>query len=333
MKPLSRKFRRGLFWGLFAVFVVGTPILIGYSQGYRLDDALELIQTGGIYIHSDLANTNVFLNGEFVEDNGVLIRNTLIQDLTPNRSYELWVEKEGLQSWVKILRVQPNLVTEARVFMLPETLEWETIPATSTLRIAGTVTTASTSASSTTVVANPAHVELQTFFTSSRDQFEVEIATTTYTYVGAVRVATTTILREIQFPGWLETLASTSALSDKTMVRERDGVVAWLDNGNIHATWARTDEAAPYFFCNTTATCTPEFLIDWEEPIERYNFYPNRNDVVLVSTNRGLFAIELDNRSQRNIQVVSDTPSLDFRIDTNDVLITFDGTVFKTTSW
>jgi len=114
-------------------------------------------------------------------------------------------------------------------------------------------------------------------------------------------------------------------------VRERDGVVAWLNDGNVHATWARRDEQVPYYFCS--ATCTKQFIIDWEEPIMRYEFYPGRSDVVIVHTFRGVYAVELDGRTQRNIQPFLEDMIVDFRVRDNDTLVVFDGRTYRETSW
>ena len=163
MKPLERKTRSRLFWALVVVFIIGTPLLIGYSQGYRFNDALLLIQTGGIYLHSDMEDTTVYVNGEFVDTTGAFLRNTYIQELAPNKRYTIWVEREGYQSWVKTLPVYPNIVTEGRVLMLPTQFEWATVTASTTIQVTPATSTVpglgKPSATSTeTTVDNPEFV-------------------------------------------------------------------------------------------------------------------------------------------------------------------------------
>jgi hypothetical protein len=337
MKPLERKTRRRLFWVLVAIFIIGTPLLIGYSKGYRLNDALLLIQTGGIYIHSDMENTTVYVNGEYVDTTGAFLRNTYIQELAPNKRYTIWIEREGYQSWVKTLPVYPNLVTEARVLMLPETFEWATVTASTTISVSPTATTTITgikipnATSSETTVPNPEYRALEEFYRDDKDQFAVEVATSTYVFIKGKRIATTTTILEYQFPTWLAEVASTTLLETYDMVHERDGILAWLENGDLYATWVRPNEPQPFYFC--TATCTPTLLIDWDEPIERYEFFPNRNDVVLLGTSRGVYAVELDARSQRNIQTIVEEPGLDFRLQIDGTLVAFDGTSYRKTAW
>jgi hypothetical protein len=311
---------------MIVLFIIGTPLLIGYSMGYRLNDALSLIQTGGIYIHSDISDASVYLDGNFVENNGTFLRNTFMQDLTPGRKYTIWVEKTGYQSWTKTLQVKANLVIEARVLMLPKTFEWRTIAATTTVA-SGVVQRGTT----TRTVVNPEYTARSERFLTTKDQFAVEVATTTYMTVRGRRVATTTSIIEYQFPNWLVEFASTTDLAEKSMVREREGVVLWLENGNLLASWARVNDTVPYFFCDTL--CYTKLTIDWAEPILRYDFYPNRNDVVIIETSRGIYAVELDNRSQRNIQTIMEEPNLDFRLEGDGTLTVFDGKEYRETNW
>jgi len=333
MKPLSRKIRSRVLWALLFVFLTCTPILIGYSKGYRLDDALELIQTGGIYLHSDIANTTVFLDDDFLENNGAFLKNTFVQDLLPNRYYAVRVEREGYQSWVKVLLVKPNLVTEARVLMLPNEFIWRQIRASTTLTFKETdVVPAEESTTTTTQeVVNPEYTELEEYFTDDKEQFEVEVATSTYEYIRGVRRATTSTIFEIEFPQWLAEFASTSRLSEKEMVREREGMVTWIENGDIYAAWGRINDPVPYFFC--MESCADRLSINWQEPILRYEFYPNRNDLLLVLSERGLYVVELDNRSERNIQTIREERNLDFRLKNDGTLVVYDGQSYFETSW
>ncbi len=316
MNPLSHKLRLAVLILFGIIFVVGTPILIGYSKGYRLDDALSLIATGGVYVHSDMPNTDVFLDGEFVERNGPFLRNTFIQDLEPNKRYGLWIEREGYHSWSKELLVQPNLVTEARVMMLPMVYVWSTTTRTTLMPVRTATGTA------TTTVKNPEYEELAEYFAEARDQFAVEVATTTTILIKGKLVATTTSTLEVKFPTWLALIASSTGFADEEMVREREGVAAWLRDGDVYATWVRPGDQPPFWFCEEK--CARYLIIDWEEPILRYEFFPNRNDIVVLGSSRGIYAVELDERSTRNIQPIRVGQGLTFRLD-GDSIIVFDG--------
>lgn len=322
MQPLSNTTRNGTLLIAIAIFVLGAPLLIAYSQGYRLGSALSIIKTGGIYVHSEVANSDVYLDGKFLERNGAFLRNTLVQDLLPNKTYSVRVVKEGYHDWRKDLVILPNLVTEARVLMLPVAFEWRSVPASTTVPMSERGTT-----TASTTVANPEYIDLAELFEASNDQFAVEVATSTLIVVKGRAVATTTTVIEIQLPEWLEETASSSSFIGKEMIREREGVVGWLDGGNLVVQWVRERDAPPYYFC--MKTCRDTISINWQEPIQRYEFYPNRSDVVVIGTERGIFAIELDNRSQPNIQPILVGPGLDFRIENSGDIVVFDGSEFK----
>ncbi len=327
MKPLSDKLRWLLLIVLGIVFVTGTPVLIGYSKGYRLGDALNLIATGGIFIHSDIANTDVYVNNEYVKRSGTLLRNTLIQNLSPNDLYQVRVEKEGYQTWNKRLTIEPNLVTEVRVLMLPvpSAFVWTPIVATTTTSLSS-----SRKATSTLEVATSSeHLRLAERFENSLDQFEYEVASTSFVTVRGVRIATTTLVRETRYPEWLERIASTTGFEGKEQVREREGIVVWLDGGDIHGTWVHEqDETPPFFMCTTV--CVKTLVLDWSEPFLQFEFFPNKSDVVVVGTEKGIFAVELDTRSERNVHTILEGKNLRFLLD-GDTLTVFDGMTFRET--
>jgi hypothetical protein len=129
----------------------------------------------------------------------------------------------------------------------------------------------------------------------------------------------------------LEEFASTTQLLEAQNIRERDGVVSWLYQGNLHSAWSRESEVPPFYFCS--ATCTPLYTIDWIEDIQHFEYYPNRSDAVIVGSERGVYAVELDGRSVRNIQPIIEAPGLTFRLQSEGTLVVFDGVSYRETRW
>ena len=80
-------------------------------------------------------------------------------------------------------------------------------------------------------------------------------------------------------------------------------------------------------------SCADRLSINWQEPILRYEFYPNRSDLLMVVSERGLYVVELDNRSERNIQTIREERNLDFRLKADGMLVVFDGQSYFETSW
>ncbi len=346
MQPLPPRTRRIVLIVCGILFVVGAPILGLFSAGYRLDDALTLVSTGGMYVQSDLSNTRVFVNDEFVRQGGVLLRNTFVRNLRPNRTHIVRVERDLYTTWTKELYVQPNLVTEGRVFMMPLEREWRDIAPTSTVALASARATttrgndaAGTSdasdtemldAATTTEVTNPEHETLTELFVSYRDQFEFEVATTTLLVENGQLTATTTVITELRLPTWLDRLASTTGFLEADQIRERNGIVAWLEGGVVHTMWGSPTNLPPHFFC--VIQCEERISLDWDEEILHYEFFPNRNDVLLVLTEKGLFAVELDNRGGRTIiplyEDFEDTSGVAFRVRNGTAVVVRDGEYF-----
>lgn len=316
MKPLSSKKRKALFITLIFIFVVFLPGLLLYSAGYRLDDARNIISTGGIFIHSDLANTEVFIDGEIVDTNGIILRNTLVKELRPGKTYSITVEKEGYHAWHKELLVLPNLVTEATLMMLPREIEYRII----SKEVENTSTTTLISS-----IENPEYTSVQRLFTERIPQFLSEVATTTTDTLGNTVTGTTTA---IVFPKDVLN-ASINDLETKENVREKQDMLAWLENGKIYTTWVGKKENTPFIFCKEE--CNGMIVVTVNGLIENYDFFPGRNDVFVIQTADGVYAIEADTRSVPNIQSLytyKNDGVRDFVVENNNTLFVQDGDIF-----
>lgn len=296
------------------IFIILVPILLMYSSGYRLDDALSVVKTGGIYIHSDLSNTRVHIDGDFVEDNGVLLKNTLIQNLRPNKVYKVRVEKDGYYTWEKDLYVRPNLVTEGRILMLEVNKELRTV--SEFLEMDNT--------NATSTIENPEYLEFAEYFKEDMGQFDEYVATTTMIETRRGLIASSTLVVETNYPEYI-LKSTTKELDELNMVKERGGNLSWLQNGIVFISYIGKDDALPYYYCVTM--CKEELSVSLPNDIVRYDFYPGRDDVIIALTKRGIFAVEIDDRSNQNIQPVMEAPGLDFRVRGNSIII-FDGKDF-----
>jgi hypothetical protein len=65
MKPLTKKQRSTSMLILALIFILAAPVILLYSIGYRLDSDYSLQKTGGVFIHSDVSSTSVFVDKEF----------------------------------------------------------------------------------------------------------------------------------------------------------------------------------------------------------------------------------------------------------------------------
>jgi len=123
MKKWQRKL---LFWVLCIVFLIVSPLLVLYSQGYRLDlERKTLVKTGGLFLKVHPKQVEIFLNGKFVKKTDIFFGSALIQNLLPKR-YKVEVKKEGFFSWEKVLEIEPNKVTEAKnIILFPQKINLE----------------------------------------------------------------------------------------------------------------------------------------------------------------------------------------------------------------
>lgn len=277
MKQLSRRRRSAYLIVMIIVFFVTIPIIILYSMGYRLNDALALVTTGGISIHSTEGNVNVYVNGKLDENTGIFSRNIFISSLRP-RVYTVALQKDGFQPWVKVVRVYPNEVSEFYSFSAPTV--YPIVPVSPSL------------ASST--LPNPEYAEALAIF-----------------------AATSTPIATSSIPVTADD--SNGDLLLKQNLRYVRGLLTWIDNGQIIASWKGPTDASPYYFCDA-GFCKDRITTSFSSPISYYDFYPGRNDVVVIATPQGIFDMELDTRSAPNVYSVMSGANLTFRIASDNVM-------------
>lgn len=313
MKPLTTR-QRSLSLGILVLlFVVMAPIILLYSLGYRLDDALSLQKTGGIFIHSNETESAVFVDGEFLKNSGFLVRNTLIQDLVPNKEYKIEVHKDGHQSWVKSLFVYPSIVTEGRVLLLPNEFEKrEIFPFVDKDDVA--TSTAPTRGAKPN---NAEYTGIVALFASSTKAISKPVATTT--------VATSSPVQKSKLEIFFDELAIKNFDSLPNLIVDGKEV-SWLDSGNLILYWTDELESIPYYYCGgEERACVNKIVLDWQKDIKRFEYLPGRDDVWIVLVNDGIFAVEVDGRSDRNIQTIIKGTNLEFRLTQNDSLVVKEG--------
>lgn len=314
MTPLTKKQRLTSILLLGIVFVLIAPAIVLYSLGYTLDDQFTFQKTGGIFIHSDISNTSTFIDKEFFKTNGIFIRNTLIQDLVPNKKYLVEVNKDGYQSWRKDIYVYPSIVSEGTVFMLPNIFEKREI--LKYIDKAGVAT--STPIIKTQIKAtNPEFISVSGLFASSTKAVaeKPKQATTT--------IATNSVSEQ---KSDIELFFDTLKISnfeklDNLIVNGKE--VSWLDKGNINLYWMDDVSSVPYYYCDgeEERVCKNSITLNWEDEIKRFEYLPGRNDVWMVLTSHGIYAVEVDGRTPRNIQTIYLGENLDFRLTQADLLI------------
>jgi hypothetical protein len=315
MKPLTTRQRSTSLIILGILFVIIAPVIVLYSLGYTLDDTFTFKKTGGIFIHSDVSNTSVFVDKEFFKSNGIFIKNTLIQDLSPNKKYLIEVYKEGYQSWIKEIYVYPSIVSEGSVLMMPNEFQTREIfkyidedqNATSTPIIKTQVKPT-----------NPEFISISELFGSSTKQIieKPVVATATST------ASTTTKKQKSDIEIFFEELQIKNYEKLNGLIVNGEEV-SWIQDGNINLYWIDDIASIPYYYCDgeEERVCTNKIVLDWKNTISKFEYIPGRSDAWIVLTQDGIYAVEVDGRTERNIQNIYKGDNLDFRLTQTDRLI------------
>ncbi len=116
MEPLSRTVRVTYLIVFSLLFTALIPVVILYAEGWRFSPTLGLYKTGGIYVTVPYTNVSVTLEGRDIGVTGILQRNFYIDDLPP-ATYVIRASREGDYPWERMVVVEPQLVTDARVFL------------------------------------------------------------------------------------------------------------------------------------------------------------------------------------------------------------------------
>ena len=313
MQPLSKR-KRSISWGiLFLIFLLVSPLILYRSFGYRLDDLRGVVKSGGIYVHSDLANTEIFVDGEYFKNNGVLIKNTLIQDLDPDIEHKVELRKAGYHDWNKILMVKEGLVTESASMMIPKEIETvEVLPYVDSKGVA----TTTASIAGVKLAKNAQFVQFERLF--------LPAATTTVSTKGVANTKLATTTKEI--PEYFADLGIVDPDKLKNLI-VRGEEVSWIENGNVLINWIGERDSTPFYYC-FISDCVDKKTLDWQEEITRFDFLPNKNHILIVMNTKGIWAVEIDDRSERNIQPVFLGEKLDFRINDNNRITVLQNGIF-----
>lgn len=322
MTPLNEWKRRILLWVLIAIFIVIAPLILLNSFGYRLDSALGLVKTGGLYLHSEIPNTSVYINGKYIKDNGAFIRNTFIQKLKPNQNYKIEVYKDGYNGWIKELHVYPGIVSEGHVLMLPEELERTEIfpffnqegegvysPVPGFTKVSRTI-------DGRIIPENSDYIDAVVLF-EEENPYEVKQP--------EVIESENILDEEPELPEYYVELGIEDPDSLENLIETNDEIT-WLQNGDIVLYWIDDEKSIPYYYCGgeKERICNEQIVLDWKNEIIYFDYLPGRDDVWVVLINDGIYAVEVDPRSERNIQEIYLGSNLDFRVDNSGNLIVKD---------
>jgi len=330
MTPLNKWKRRILFFALVIVFIILAPWVLLNSFGYRWEDTFSFTETGGVYLHTEVTNGSLFINGKYIKDNRTIIRNILVQKLKPNNTYSFEFRKGGHHTWKKQLPIYPGIVTEGHVLAIPNIIETtEIFPffdqegKGSNIPITG-FTQVSKTKDGRIIPENEDYINMVTLF-EGENPYEIKVP--------EVVVSVSSISDEVRTEEDLmyEELGVLDKDSLNNLIESTDELM-WIEKGDIVVYWIGSEESIPYYYCEggVNKICNDEISLDWVNEIKSFALFPKRGDVWLVLSDDGLFAVEVDPRSERNVQPVYVGNNIDFRIDTSGTIFVEDkGSFFE----
>src|SRR3989344_43 len=118
---MSIKLRRILFYIFLAVFLITSPLIIAYAEGWRINyTTWNLEKTGGIFLEGYPSRAIIFINSEPIQhETGLFKKGLLIDDLAPG-TYTIHIENAHGLAWKKVLDVYSSHVSRATKIVIPQ---------------------------------------------------------------------------------------------------------------------------------------------------------------------------------------------------------------------
>ncbi len=271
---MSLRKRRTYFWILSILFVFIIPPIMLYTSGYRLGPEFTLVETGGMYIYAPEPGSVIYIDGKERHQTSILGRDWFVQNVTPG-TYTVLIAKSGFWPWIKEVVVTERQVAEALAFLIPKEPEIEVIPKTLEEKT-GTATTTKN---------NPAYIEALALFAEKKK----------------INVFTSTVPAPI----------AAIVVPEKFSPYGRVGLMR--EENRILAYWMKNKDDLPNYFCRGSACASPVIAFSSVIPIRSFDFYPGRDDVLLIAVQNGIFAVEIDARKTQNFQPIYMGEGPDFR--------------------
>ncbi|MEK7081447.1 MAG: PEGA domain-containing protein [Patescibacteria group bacterium] len=306
MQPMPLKKRRFYFYVLSLVFFLAIPVLIFYESGYRLGDSFNFVKTGGIYIYSPESGSEIYLNGDKIEETGFFLKDFFVDDLKPGK-YSVLISKEKFWPWAKNVTIKEGMVAEAIAFLIPKDPEGETVPKNiEEANPAETETSGKTATTKKKPEANPEYLRILSLFEEEKINKEKVVKSNTLAKNPADESPATSSPEKTE-----------EYIYEKVSPRGKVGL--WREGNQILAKWLKSDRSLPYYFCEGNNENCREIIAIFNSAsvVRSLDFYPGRDDVVVIAVENGIFAIEIDSRKTQNFQPIYKGVDPYFIIDGN----------------
>ncbi|MEX2144775.1 MAG: hypothetical protein WD712_00110 [Candidatus Spechtbacterales bacterium] len=124
---MTKRTRTILFGVFLSLFLLSILPMVLFTKGYRVDlDNLKLVETGGIDLNINTADTKVYLDAKLKRETSFIFKNAVFRNILPG-NYDIAIEKNNYKKWQKTISVEAGRVSkflDIRLFpnKMPETL-------------------------------------------------------------------------------------------------------------------------------------------------------------------------------------------------------------------
>lgn len=102
---------------------------------------------------------------------------------------------------------------------------------------------------------------------------------------------------------------------EKPLLSKDGSTAVWIEDALVMASWKGDESRRPYYYCLFSACSESIKSFDPITEIRDIAFYKDRNDVLLVAIQNGVFALEIDPNNTQNFQPLYEGTSPEFRIE------------------
>lgn len=113
----------------------------------------------------------------------------------------------------------------------------------------------------------------------------------------------------------LQNLFYTPVNTATAIISENKKVSVSYKDGEIFAKWLGDKEEAPAYLCEGDIdACQERAIFKPTTDVRNLAFFKDRDDVIIIAIEKGVFAVELNPRDSQNLQPILEGKSPDFRI-------------------
>jgi hypothetical protein len=105
----------------------------------------------------------------------------------------------------------------------------------------------------------------------------------------------------------------TSTSTTSADVKTARNMLVRNENGKLHAYWNGDADSIPNYFCESNV-CKSEIVIESANDVKSFDFFPGRDDLIIMHLENGIYVSEIDDRSPQNMQSIALGLDYDFRV-------------------